>query len=300
MKFGARVKHYFQIVVLSAALCAAYSHAARPPTELTNHLAGASAGAAPQANAGATRGNAKETEITWSDDGGGARAWLLAPSAAKKHPIGVFLHAEGASPNARAFMEEGVALAQDGIASLHVELPFAGLASPGANDGNAIALGVRRAQQALTWARTQASVNGERVGVVGHRYGAMVGAILTAMDTKIDSIALLAPPGKPSGWLQVSERPASTRLRETYNKGQWGPYLYGLAKFDTEVWMPYTNHAKAFYQFATQDDWTTTMEQVDLWRATKGTKERATYESDSNLNDEARAARLTWLKRVMK
>ncbi len=294
------MKPIFQTAVLSAALCAACAHAARPPAELTNHLSGASAGAAPQAKAAALRGNAKETEITWTDDAGSARAWLLAPAAAKKHTLVVYLHAEGASANARAFIEEGAALAQDGIASLHVELPFGGSASPGANDGNAIAQGVRRAQHALSWARAQASVNGERVGVVGHRYGAMVGAILTAMDTKIDSIALLAPPGKPSGWLQVSERPASTRLRETYDKGQWGPYLYGLAKFDTEVWMPYTNHAKAFYQFATQDDWTTTMEQVDLWRATKGTKERATYESDSNLNDEARAARIAWLKRVMK
>ena len=293
-------KVFKTILFLGSALWVGAAAAARPPAELTAHLSGASSSAQPQVGASTARGAAKETEINWSDDSGPARAWLLAPSAAKKHPLVIFLHAEGASVNARAFMEEGAALAQDGIASLHVELPFAGLAAPGANDGEAIAVGVRRAQHALTWARSQASVNGERIGVVGHRYGAMVGTILTAMDTKIDALALLAPPGKPSGWLQVSERPASANLRASYDKAKWGPYLYGLAKFDTEVWMPYTNHAKAYYQFATQDDWTTTMEQVDLWRATKGTKERHTYEADSNLNDEARAERIVWLKRVMK
>jgi pimeloyl-ACP methyl ester carboxylesterase len=285
---------------VAAALISQNARATRPPAELAAHVASASAGSPIKANAASPRGAAKETEITWSDDAGSARAWLLAPTAAKKHTLVIYLHQEGAAGNARSFIEEGTALAQDGIASLHVELPFSGAANAGANDGVAIAQGVRRAQHALAWARTQASVNGERVGVVGHRYGAMVGAILTAMDTKIDAIALLAPPGKPSGWLQVSDRPSAARLRDSFDKGQWGPYLFGLAKFDTEVWMPYTNHAKAFFQFAAQDDWTTTLEQVDLWRATKGTKERNTYEANSNLDDEARAARLAWLKRVMK
>ena len=295
------MNYFVQIAVSCWVVGAVQVHAARPPSELTGHLTSAgSQSAAPQAKASSARGNAKEIEIAWSDDAGAARAWLLTPSGAKKHPLVVFLHAEGASANARSFVEEGVLLAGDGIASLHVELPLSAAANPGANDGVAIAQAARRAQHALAWARSQAGVNGERVGVVGHRYGAMVGTILTAMDTKIDAIALLAPPGKPSGWLQVSERPASTRLRESYDKSSWGPYLYGLAKFDTEVWMPYTVHAKAFFQFASQDDWTTTMEQVDLWRATKGAKERHTYEADSNLNDEARVARLAWLKRVMK
>ncbi len=295
------MNYFVQIAMACVVLCSAQANAARPPSELTGHLVSVSSpSAAPQAKANTTRGNAKEVEITWSDDAGAARAWLLTPSAPKKHPLVVFLHAEGASANARSFIEEGVSLAGDGIASLHVELPLTTAANPGANDGVSIAQAARRAQHALAWARSQAGINGERVGVVGHRYGALVGTILTAMDIKIDAIALLAPPGKPSGWLQVSERPASTRLRDTFDKAQWGPYLYGLAKFDTEVWMPYTVHAKVFFQFATQDDWTTTMEQVDLWRATKGAKERHTYEADSNLNDEARVARVAWLKRVMK
>jgi pimeloyl-ACP methyl ester carboxylesterase len=286
--------------LFATVLISASALAARPPAELAAHVASVNAGSVVQAKPASTRGSAREIEINWSDDAGAARAWLLAPAAAKKHTLVVYLHQEGVASNGRSFIEEGVSLAQDGIASLHVELPFSGSANPGSNDGVAIAQGVRRAQHALAWARGQASVNGERVGVVGHRYGAMVGTIITAMDGKIDSIALLAPPGKPSGWLQVSDRPSAARLRDSYDKGQWGPYLFGLAKFDTEVWMPYASHAKAYFQFAAQDDWTSTLEQVDLWRATKGPKERNTYESNSNLDDEARAARLAWLKRVMK
>jgi acetyl esterase/lipase len=245
------------------------------------------------------RGSTHETEIAWTSSGQDARAWLLVPQNATKAPLTVYLHGENPVPQPRMFVDEAISLAANGIASLHVSLPLARAATAGADDDMPLRQSVKRVQEVLGWVRQQKHIDGERVVVVGQRYGAMVATVIAAVDDKVDGLALLAPPGKPSGWLQVSDRPAAQKLRATFDKEKWGPYLFGLAKYDTEVWLPYAKHARTLLQFSSQDDWTTTLEQVELFRAAKGTKERKSYEADSRLNTEARGDRMNWIKKVL-
>jgi dienelactone hydrolase len=273
---------------------------ARPSAELLASLP-ETAAAQVTTSAPVVRGTAREVEMRWTYNNLAAKALLITPANAKKPvPLVVYAHSEGTVLHPRAFVDEAVALAAAGIASLHLSLPLEGLAQANAKDGAALGTSVRLAEQAIAWARAQKSVSDEKIAIVGHRYGAMVAAIVAASDAKVDGLALLAPPGKPSGWLQVSDRPAAQKLRESYPKEAWGEYLFGLAKFDTELWLPHAAHAKTLFQFATQDDWTTTMEQVDLYRAAKGTKERLQYETDSKLNADARRERMDWLRKVLR
>jgi hypothetical protein len=110
---------------------------------------------------------------------------------------------------------------------------------------------------------------------------------------------LLSPPGKPSGWLQVSEQPRAKAFRESFDKSQWADYLTAIEPLDPERWIGWSAPSKLFFQFGSADAWTQTLEQVDLFRAASQPKSRQMYESDELLNDEARKDRLAWLKRTL-
>ena len=61
----------------------------------------------------------------------------------------------------------------------------------------------------------------------------------------------------------------------------------------------YAAPAKLHFQFASNDEWVQTLEQVDLYRAASQPKSRQMFEADELLNDEAKKDRHAWLRRVL-
>jgi len=201
------------------------------------------------------------------------------------------------------FVQEAETLATMGIASLLVELPFkqpyVHRANNNAGDADVIRNAVIDARRALDWAAMRPEFNIDRVAVVGHRFGAWAGALLTAVDKRVDAALLMSPPGKPSGWLQVTEQPKAKKFRDTFNKEAWGAYLNSIEPLDPEKWIMYAAPAKLHFQFASNDEWVQTLEQVDLYRAASQPKSRQMFEADELLNDEAKKDRHAWLRRVL-
>jgi dienelactone hydrolase len=228
---------------------------------------------------------------------------VIAPLAKGKHPTVLWLHREGAEVKRAMFVAEAETLAAAGIASLLVELPFkrpyVHRADNNVGDADVIRNAVIDARRAIDWAATRPEFNVEKLAVVGHRYGAWAAALLTGVDKRVDAALLMSPPGKPSGWLQVTEQPRAKAFREGFDKAQWGAYLNSIAPLDPEKWVGYAAPAKVHFQFASSDAWVQTLEQVDLFRAASQPKSRQMFESDELLNDEAKKDRQAWLKRVL-
>jgi len=246
-----------------------------------------------------------EWKITRSGGGGSDEIELtvVAPIAKGKHPAVLWLHREGAEVKRAMFVQEAETLAASGIASLLVELPFkqpyVHRADNNAGDADVVRDAVIDARRALDWAATRPEFNIEKVAVVGQRYGAWAAALLTAVDPRVDAVVLMSPPGKPSGWLQVTQQEKAKAFRESFNKEQWGAYLNAIAPLDPEKWIGYAAPAKVHFQFASSDAWVQTLEQVDLFRAASQPKSRQMFDSDELLNEEAKKDRHTWLKRVL-
>lgn len=221
----------------------------------------------------------------------------------RKHPTVLWLHREGAEVKRAMFVQEAEALASGGIASLLVELPFkhpyVARADNIAGDADIIRSAVIDARRALDWAATQPQFDLTRLAVAGQRYGAWAAVLLTAVEPRIDAALLMSPPGKPSGWLQVTEQPRAKAFRESFEKDAWIAYLNAIAPLDPENWIRFAAPAKLHFQFATRDAWAQTLEQVDLYRAAPTPKTRQLYESDELLNDEARKDRLAWLRQAL-
>ncbi len=244
---------------------------------------------------GPTAGGSSEIELT-----------VVAPlaSVAKgRHPTVLWLHREGADVRRAMFVQEAETLAASGIASLLVELPFkqpyVHRADNNAGDADVIRNAVIDARRAIDWAAARPEFNVDKLAVVGHRYGAWTAALLTGVDKRIDAAVLMSPPGKPSGWLQVTEQPKAKAFRDGFDKAQWVGYLAAIEPLDPEKWVKYAAPAKLHFQFASSDAWVQTLEQVDLYRAASQPKSRQMFDSDELLNDEAKKDRQTWLKRVL-
>ncbi len=237
--------------------------------------------------------------------GGEIEVTVVAPvgKGKAKHPTVLWLHREGAEVKRAMFVQEAEALAASGIASLLVELPFkqpfVHRGSNNEGDADVIRNAVMDARRAMDWAGARPEFNIDKLAVVGHRYGAWAAALLTAVDKRVDAAVLMSPPGKPSGWLQVTEQPRAKQFREGFDKDAWIAYLTAIEPLDPEKWVGFAAPAKLHFQFASSDAWVQTLEQVDLYRAASQPKSRLMFESDEMLNDEARKDRQAWLRKVL-
>ncbi|MBP6528851.1 MAG: hypothetical protein KA260_01935 [Burkholderiales bacterium] len=237
--------------------------------------------------------------------GGEVEVTVIAPikKAKAKHPTVLWLHREGSEVKRAMFVQEAEALAASGIASLLVELPFkqpyVHRANNNEGDADVIRNAVMDARRAMDWAGARPEFNIDKLAVVGHRYGAWAAALLTAVDPRVDAAVLMSPPGKPSGWLQVTEQPRAKKFRESFDKEAWTNYLLAIEPLDPEKWVGFAAPAKLHFQFASSDAWVQTLEQVDLYRAASQPKTRLMFDSDEMLNEDARKDRQAWLRKVL-
>lgn len=296
-------------IVTSLAL-AANAGAEKAPADKAKLFDYAKAGSVP-ALAGGTLRKPRCCDITeWKltlPEGGEIEMTVIAPLPVKgrvvKHPTVLWLHREGAEVRRAAFVQEAEALAASGIAALLVELPFKEpykrRVEKSLGDADMIRNAVVYSRMALDWAATRPDFNIDKVAVVGHRYGAWAATLMTAVDPRVDAAVLMSPPGKPSGWLQVTEQVKAKRFRETFDPPAWGEYLNAIEPLDPEKWIGFAAPAKLHFQFATADEWVQTLEQVDLYRAASQPKSRQMFEADELLNDEAKKDRQAWLRKVL-
>ena len=235
--------------------------------------------------------------------GGEIDLTVVAPLTKGRHPTVLWLHREGAEVKRALFLHEAEALAASGIASLLVELPFklpyVHRVNNNAGDADVIRDAVIDARRAIDWAATRPEFNIDKLAVVGHRYGAWAAALLAGVDKRIDAMVLMSPPGKPSGWLQVTEQAKAKKFRESFDKEAWGGYLNAIEPLDPEKWIKYAAPAKLHFQFASNDEWVQTLEQVDLYRAASLPKSRQMFDSDELLNEEAKKDRQVWLRKAL-
>lgn len=301
---------YGIVTILALAGMAGNAYSEKAPADKAQMFDYAKSAAVP-AMAGGVLRKARCCDVTeWklaNPTGGEIEITVIAPITAKggkgKHPTVLWLHREGAEVRRAMFVAEAETLAAGGIASLLVELPFkrpyVHRADNNMGDADVIRNAVIEARRAIDWAATRPEFNVEKLAVVGHRYGAWAGALLAGVDSRVDAAVLMSPPGKPSGWLQVTEQPRAKAFRESFNKEQWGAYLSAIEPLDPEKWIGYAAPAKLHFQFASSDAWVQTLEQVDLFRAASQPKTRQMFDSDELLNDDARKDRHAWLKRVL-
>ena len=237
-------------------------------------------------------------EITYAGPSGEAtEATLVAPTGPGRHPAVLFVHWYGPShttSNRTQYVPDALALARHGIVSLLVDTPWSEPSwFPKRDPGNDVAFSagqVKRIQRAVDVLASLDRVDPGRLGLVGHDFGAMYGAVIAGMDRRITTFAYVAGTARFADWFLLGRKldaDARTRVHDE------------LAPFDPVGHLPKVSAGAVLLQFATKDPYVTAEAARALIDSVKAPKESKFYDCGHDMNRQAMDDRVAWLVRSL-
>ncbi|HEX3550736.1 MAG TPA: hypothetical protein VHT53_10190 [Candidatus Elarobacter sp.] len=191
------------------------------------------------------------TAIVLGTGRNGTNAVVIGPPAPKNAPAVLWVHWLGAvaTTNHTEFLSDAEALAQRGVVSLLVDMPwsqpgwFTSGRAPESDYADTIAQVVilRRALDCLT---TLPGVDPARLAYVGHDFGAMDGALLLAADPRPKYAVLMAPTLSFWEWYLLGKAPADP-----------AEYVARMSTFDLPGWLARGKQQATLLQFGQDDEY---------------------------------------------
>lgn len=228
--------------------------------------------------------------------GRGVRAYLVTPvevGRSQRSAAVLFLHP---GPGSRAtFLAEAVALAGMGAVSLLVDAPWAD--STAAAWGQAVTdpeeavrehirtvIDLRRGLDLLL---ARKDVDPDRIGFVGHSFGALIGAVLAGVDRRLRAAVLMAGTGRFADVAAVNLPDLQGEKFEHYRRT--------LAELDPAVWVGRAAPAALFFQAALRDEFFTEEQAREFFEQANEPKSLEWYDAGHLLDEAARRDRVAWL-----
>jgi len=216
------------------------------------------------------------------------RAYLVAPTPDQPQLAGLlFLHP---APGSRAtFLAEAVTLAGLGAVSLLVDAPWAddGAAAWGravTDPGEAVwehvrtVIDLRRGLDLLT---ARPDVDPDRLGFVGHSFGALIGAVLAGVDRRVKAAVLMAGTGRFADVAAVNLPDLQGERLEHYRRT--------LAEIDPAAPTP------LLFQSALRDEVFSEEQSREFFEWANDPKSLEWYDAGHYLDEAARRDRIAWL-----
>ena len=151
-------------------------------------------------------------------------------------------------------------------------------------------------RRAIDLLLTRTNVDPNRIGYVGHSFGAQFGAILAAVDPRIKVAVLMAGAAEEADLLLRSDNPRLADLRASLPKGQLDTYLNTLADLNAVNYVRYAQPVPLLLQFANFEQY---FDRASMDRYAAAATEPKTvlfYDSAHDLNDpQALKDRVDWL-----
>jgi hypothetical protein len=225
------------------------------------------------------------------------RAFLVVPDAgAGPWPIVMYQHwlAEEPNANRQEFVDEGVELAGDGIASFHLQGRFPWLDSPSGIDADrAGVIGqLVELRRALDLVSARSDIDASRIVFVGHDFGGMYGALLAAVDPRVKGLVMLAAVPSWSDWFVPYWDVLGGLTQADYRRR--------MADLDPVAYLGRIAPRPILFQFAATDRYVS-REAADAIVAAAGEpKSSKAYDADHELaNPTASADRVAWLATLL-
>ena len=233
----------------------------------------------------------------------GARvaAYLVMPPG--KGPFAAIIWGHWCWPNSelhnrKEFLDEAVALAPSGVASLLIDFP---IARPGyLPDKDPLSdrqmdelveqvVAIRRGADLLF---SRPFVDQKRVAYVGHSCGASAGAIVSGSDKRFRAFVFMASPISDEAMVKTTQFQS---FRQQAGPEKVDAFVTKYAWADQGKFIARAAPASLFFQYATQEDFLT----PDLAKATEALasepKQIKIYDAPHALNAEARRDRIAFL-----
>ncbi len=139
----------------------------------------------------------------------------------------------------------------------------------------------------------QPGVDPERLGFVGHDFGAMCGALVAGVDKRVKVYVLMAGTYTFGDWFLYG----SDRSKEAEQR-----YVERIAQFDPATYVAHAAPAVLYFQFADADGYVPERAAERFFDAASSPKEIVWYEARHDLHDaknDTQRDRLVWLRQEL-
>lgn len=247
-------------------------------------------------------------DVTYaSPKGGRVTAFLVIPRDTKKHGGLIFQH--WGMGDRREFLSEAVILAKAGVVSILVDAPWArpapwktpregNIAEPQADRDLYVqtVVDLRRAVDVLL---TRTDIDRDRIGFVGHSYGATWGGSLAGVEHRIKTFVLIA--GLPS--ISDFNKSGAAKndaiidsLVQDYGADKIRTYKKLLDEIQPVLYIGRASPSSVLMQFAEQDVYISRSAAQRYFDAASAPKEQRWYFASHEVNDpQALIDRVNWL-----
>lgn len=228
---------------------------------------------------------------------GRIKAFMIKPTGKGPFAGILFFHWLGEPNGDRTqFVDEAVALARLGVASLLIQGYFPWVVQPteGTTDRHLIVSETREVRRALDLLIAQPMVDKKRIGYVGHDYGAMYGGIAAAFDKRVRAYVLIAGIGTFSDWsLEYWLKSRGDEFKKSYRQA--------LFPLEPITLIDRAKPAALLFQFANNDKYITKEKAISFAAAASEPKEVRWYDTTHEMNVQAaRDDRREWLTERLK
>lgn len=245
-----------------------------------------------------------EDLIYASPRGGKVPAYLVRPQGSGPFAGLIFVHwGEG---DREEFVEEARVFASRGVVSLCLDAPHrrplalrssAYLPEEAPQEAEIqLITDVRRAVEVLT---ARSDVDPQRLGYVGHSYGATFGGVLAGVERRITAYVLMAGYVSLTHSYRVTTHPAIAQARAATPPERWEHFLRLMEPLDAVHYIGHAAPSTLFFQFALQDEFVTEEESRRYEQAASEPKLARWYACGHAFNEQARQDRLHWLSQEL-
>lgn len=218
-------------------------------------------------------------------------AYLVRPAAEADEALPGVVYAHGGGATKDRFLDEAVALASQGAVAILPQTVFA-TTGDATGDLRVAETAVALERIALDVLTQRADVDPDRLGVVGHSWGATQAAILAGVEPRLAAVVVAATGPRVAEFVwSLHSRPASEKAA----------YLAVVGEADPIRHLAMEGRRTLLLQFGRLDQ-IPAEEVQELWYAAAGDKELAEFECGHDLvgHEPARLSRLTFLHRTLR
>jgi dienelactone hydrolase len=214
-----------------------------------------------------------------------ADGYLAVPKARGRKPAVIWMHSSGAL----AWLGDVVLLAQTGAVSLIVNAPASTAGTSPEADRDAMIAAVVALRRAADVLEARDDVDPHRIAIVGHSFGAMMGAVAASIDPRFTAAVFEAGLLGMSIHIGTSPHPWAKGVREQLGAGL-AKYLEVISVVDAGRYIGQAPAIPKLFQSAWYDPGVPHDDAVKFYEAATEPKELKWYDTAHDIDDIAAVA----------
>ena len=243
-----------------------------------------------------------------SPQGGRVSAYMVVPDG--NGPYAGILFGPWGPGNRTEFLPEAIRYAKAGAASLLIDYPWtrtppwrinlsSGLDKPEFDRAVEI-LAVIDLRRGLDLLASRQNVDPKRLAYVGHSWGAQWGAILSAVDKRIQTAVLMCGVREAADMYLRNPDPDFAAIRNSTTPERLEHYLAVMSTLDAVRYVPHSR-VPLLFQFARFERYFDAQSMDAYFEAARSPKKELWYDTGHELNDpQALCDRYDWLRKYVR